>query len=202
MCVCVCVYMYVACVGWMMVKRLVLVANTLIISVLSDSAPWAVARPGMGTLAWLVQLMGDEAQSRRARPHGHLAACQPVPGDFTAQGFLGPAAILCPLNSDFQALTGSGSCPHGFGRSAAGHSPAYQPLHAGLSPGFVHSPLTGSVHVLPLLFGWRTKISLYLCKHLSLQNGIVCPTGLFTAFFFLCTTPTLYQLFELQVFLE
>lgn len=142
MCVCVC--MYIACVGWMIVKSLQTdsflqispSSRCLVIQLLSSGTA------GTWALAWLVQLMGDEAQSPWAHPTGTCLPAGQSLGAVQRRDF----RITChPLPSEHwssgaeqQAAPG----PQGRGRGAAGHSPAYQSLHAGLCPGFVHSPVT------------------------------------------------------------
>ncbi|KAI1243556.1 hypothetical protein IHE44_0001186 [Lamprotornis superbus] len=42
---------------------------------------------------------------QREKACQHLAACRPDPEGCTTQGFLGSAAILCPLNTDLEALS-------------------------------------------------------------------------------------------------
>lgn len=64
--------MYIAYVGTSdgaeFADRLVLVAHTLNIALLSGSAPWAVSQPGVWALSWMVQLLGVQLSPAEPTP--------------------------------------------------------------------------------------------------------------------------------------
>lgn len=99
--------MYIACVGRVMVKSLQ--TDSFLLQTLF-AAGW-FGSLSTCTSRHLNSCLGGSVRNwRQMKPSPAEPAPRgtrrPVPGDFTAQGFLGWAAILCPPSSDLRALTG------------------------------------------------------------------------------------------------